>query len=141
VKFILPLLLGGLAVAGIVDVVWRIIRSPARVTPSEAFIILAWSAGVGIGYWLMSRPLKRVSVDDRFLYVSNYLDEVAIPLSDIASVKQSSWSRIRAVTIRLKSPTSFGNELRFMAKAEWKRAWKEYEVVDELRRLADLHGQ
>jgi hypothetical protein len=120
----------------LVNLVWRIIRTPAQVPPSEAFIILMWSAGVGIGYRLMWRPLKSVSVDERFLYVSDYQDELAIPLSEIVRVTQSNWSRIRAVTICLRTQTRFGSEIEFMPRVEWKHGWTEYEVVDELRRLS-----
>jgi hypothetical protein len=88
------------------------------------------------------RRLKKVAVDDHFLYVSDYsdTDEVTIPLSDIVRVTQWRGKTLRTVTVHLRSPSKFGKRIQFqptLEKGEWGWAWQENRVVHELRRLAN----
>ena len=80
-KFIFPalwiLLLG---VSTIRLFFWGDIRTP----PPWIFLFF-WIAGSAL--WLFdAERLKYVSVDDDFLYVSNYFREIVIPLQDIYDV-------------------------------------------------------
>jgi hypothetical protein len=91
--------------------------------------------------WRTWRRLKQVAVDDRFLYVSDYVDseEVAIPLSDIMRVTQWRGRTLRPVTVYLRFSAKFGTHVRFQPKVEgWGWAWQEDKVVQELRTLANL---
>ncbi len=82
--------------------------------PKWAFLF-AWAAGAAFIYWSCIR-LKEVSVDENFLYVSNYMKEVSIPLSEIYDVTENVWLNIHPVTIHLKSPSEFGDKIIFMPK-------------------------
>lgn len=74
--------------------------------------------------------LKRVRLDDRFLYVSNYQAEAKIPLGLIADVEEGNMK----VTIRFRAPTDFGDEISFMPRP--RRGGGPHPVVSELKQLA-----
>lgn len=81
--------------------------------------------------------LKRVRVDGKFLYVSNYRREVAVPLSAVDTVTENRWINIHPVTIRFRAPTAFGQTVTFMPKSRV-LGWRPHPVVAELRSAADL---
>lgn len=98
--------------------------------------LFVWVAGSAFIYWSCIR-LKEVSVDDNFLYVSNYLKEVSIPLSEIYDVTENKWLNIHPVTIHLKSPSEFGDKIIFMPKARFFAFFDlNHPVVNELKKLA-----
>jgi hypothetical protein len=78
---------------------------------------------------------KEVSVDEEYLYVSNFIKEIAIPLSDIVDVTESRWLNTHPVTIYLKSPSEFGNKIVFMPTIRF-FGFTSHPVVSELKRLA-----
>lgn len=88
----------------------------------------------------LRRDLKRVAVDDRFLYVvdDRGAEEVAIPLDHVVRVKQRRAKRLRPISIYLRSPSRFGSRIRFLPPPEFGWAWTEDRVVGELRKLAGL---
>ena len=80
--------------------------------------------------------LRVVHVDDRFLYVSNYREEIQIPLSDVNEIKEDSWINIHPVILHLSTPSSFGTQIRFMPKALWRVFFaRSHPVVGELTEL------
>ena len=103
--------------------------------PSKWIFLFAWIMGAAFTYWSCA-PLKEVSVDDNFLYVSNYLKEFAIPLSEICDVTENVWINIHPVTIHLKSPSEFGNKIVFMPKRRMFALFGSHPVVSELKELA-----
>jgi hypothetical protein len=64
-------------------------------------------------FWEYSR-IKRVAIDEDFLYVSNYFRSERIPLDNIDSVTDNIWLDSHPVTIHLKEPCSFGRKIIFM---------------------------
>src|SRR5215813_7967384 len=67
------------------------IRGAESADPNPKWIfLLLWVVGIVFIGWDCIR-LKEVSVDDSFLYVSNYLKEVSIPLSEIYDVTENFW--------------------------------------------------
>jgi len=110
--------------------------SISRSDASEKWIVLfVWIAGSAFILWGSAR-LKEVSVDDDYLYVSNYLKEIAIPLSDIFDVKENRWINYHPVTIYLKSPSEFGDKIVFMPTVRFFGGWSSHPVVAELKDLA-----
>ncbi len=101
--------------------------------------LFAWLVGSALILW-SSIGLKEVSVDDHFLYVSNYLKEISIPLSDIYDVTENVWINIHPVTIHLKSPSEFGNKITFMPKTRFFAFFSSHPVVRELKVLAARRG-
>jgi hypothetical protein len=107
---------------------WQLFSSP---NPGAGIF---WSFGVlwSLFIWWSCVPLKRVRMDDRALYISNYRREIAVPLREVAEVTGVWWNRDRQVTIRLHSETEFGSKIVFMPKQRW-LAWGPHPVVAEIR--------
>lgn len=99
------------------------------------FVLWVLVVGSAFIYWSCIR-LKEVSVDDDFLYVSNYLKEISIPLSNIYDVTENVWINIHPVTIHLSSPSEFGDKIIFMPKTRFFALFSSHPVVKELKVLA-----
>ena len=99
-------------------------------------LLAATIGGAAFIYWGCIR-LKRVQVDGTMLNVSNYLEEVAIPLRDIVEVTENRWINIHPVTIHFHSETRFGSSVVFMPKMRWFAFWSSHPIVAELESLAD----
>src|SRR5579871_5929630 len=72
----------------------------------------AWVIGTAFA-WSFTR-LKRVRIDATQLHVSNYLEEISIPFSNVVKVTEDRWTNIHPVTIHLKHATEFGDRITFM---------------------------
>jgi hypothetical protein len=86
---------------------------------------------------LLGAGLKRVRIDDKFIYVSNYQTEIRVPLTEIADVTQTTRVAFPTVTVHFRAPTAFGSEISFMTPARfgvW--AGSPHPIVDELKQLA-----
>ena len=103
--------------------------------PPKWIFLFGWLVGCVFIYWLCIR-LKEVSVDDDFLYVSNYRKEIAIPLSEIYDVTENVWVNIHPVTIHLRSPSEFGDKIVFMPTTRFFAFFSPHPVVNELKELA-----
>ena len=110
--------------------------------PSQAkFAVLGvWIVGTTLILWF-SAGLKRVRIDERQLYVSNYIREISVPFSEIIDVRQNRWINSRPITIYFRDTTEFGGKATFMPK--WRMQflfWRTDPVVSELKQLAGLAG-
>ena len=99
-----------------------------------ALMIGFWFTGSVRIYW-EALKLKRVRVDDGYLYVSNYLKEISIPLSEISEVRSNGWPSHQHVRIQLRSPSEFGDKIFFMPTQRFFRAGF-HPVISELRNLS-----
>jgi hypothetical protein len=108
--------------------------APARGWP---IVFVGWIVASGFVYWSCAR-LKRVSIDEQFLYVSNYFNEIAIPFSDIGDVTQNPWMNNQHVTIHFKVPTEFGGAIVFMPRFRFFPFVGPHPVVDRLKQLANI---
>ena len=107
-------------------------------TPSPWIFILFWIGGSAFLLFKSAR-LKYVSVDDDYLYVSNFFREIVIPLSDIHDVTENVWINYHPVTIHLKHPSEFGDKIVFMPKTRFS-LFSSHPVVKELKQLAGSKG-
>ena len=98
--------------------------------------LVVWIAGTTSILWA-NAGLKRVRMDERQLYVSNYVQEIHIPFSAITDVKQNRWLNSRPITIYFRNATEFGDKVRFMPKQRV-QFWRIDPVVNELKQLAGL---
>jgi len=97
-----------------------------------------WVIGSAFILWACA-GLKQVRIDERQLFVSNYLRELCIPFSAVREVSQNRWLNIRPITIYFRDTTEFGDRATFMPKMRFAiRFWHVDPVVDELKRLAGL---
>ncbi len=102
------------------------------------FVFLAvFVAGSLFILWTCVR-LKEVRVDDRLIYVSNYLKEISVPVDTIADITENRWINYRPVTIHFRCDTEFGNKITFMPKRGLIAPWRSHPVVGELQRLAGI---
>jgi hypothetical protein len=108
-------------------------EGPAN-APRWEFLFM-WIVGSVFIYWGGVR-LKKVSVDDNFLYVSNYLKEISIPLSEIYDVTENVWLSVHPVTIHLNSPSEFGDKIVFMPPQRYFTFFSSHPVVNELKELS-----
>jgi hypothetical protein len=116
-KFIFPALwVGSLIINAILDIgrllnLFAVTRGSltGRAVGGYTFLLI----GSVILYKVLG-VLKRVEVDDSHLYVSNYLKEVRVPLSDVEYVDGPEHSSHQRFKIYLRSPTAFGDVVVFM---------------------------
>ncbi len=98
-------------------------------------LFVAWIVGSGFIYWSCIR-LKKVSIDDQHLYVSNYFQEIAIPFSFIGDVTDNRWLNSHPVTIHFKGQTEFGDKIAFMPPVRFIPFVSPHPVVARLKHLA-----
>jgi hypothetical protein len=126
-KYVLPVLwISGFGMATIL----------APAPQNKIVFLVAWSVGTALLLWV-NTGLKRVRIDERQLYVSNYLREIDVPFSAITDVKQNRWINSRPITIYFRDATQFGDKVTFMPKQRI-QFWSVDPVVNELKRLAGL---
>jgi hypothetical protein len=109
----------------------------AHNTPNEmkGLFLVMWPVGSAFIYWWCIR-LKRVRMDETYLYVSNYRREARIPLRQVAAVSENRWVNIHPVTIEFRSSTEFGDRVIFMPKMRWLGFWTSHPVVAQIREAA-----
>ena len=83
--------------------------------------------------------LKTVSLYGQQLWVSNYMKEIAIPLSEVKEVAEVKQFKQKLIVLSLKRPTEFGREIKFLPRAQ-PRLWQEHSVVGDLRELIESQG-
>jgi hypothetical protein len=105
----------------------------ANVPPELPWIFLA--AWMGGGAFLLGAcaSLKRVRLDRDTLYISNFRQEIAVPLRDVDSVTENRWINIHPVTIVFRHTTELGDRITFMPPSRAFALWSSHPVVEELR--------
>jgi len=86
-------------------------------------------------YWFALKSMK-ISVSEDFLYVSNFLEEIEIPLTQIEKVKVIRFLRGHPTYIHLKDPSEFGSKILFYPPMNL-LALEPHENVDQLRGLVE----
>jgi len=130
VKFVSPILFVFWAIF-FIKISLSVGSEPGAAGPSAIFGVVI----LGMAIW-MSWGLKKVSVDDRNLYVSNYRTEITIPISEIEDVREFLLSEPRRVTIYLRNPTVFGSKIVFLATYRAFAFLSPHPIVDELIQMA-----
>lgn len=80
--------------------------------------------------------LKRVRVDAKTLYVSNYFREIAVPVENISDVTENWLLNWHPVRVHFRDSTAFGSRVVFMPRLRWYGLWTSHPVVTELKTLA-----
>jgi hypothetical protein len=114
---------GVIGLAGGLYVVFRLqAATGARWESVAVAILMIFTVGVLIVMdQRLRRSLRRVAVDERFLYVSDPSDtaEVTIPLDQIVRVTQRRGKQLRPVSVYLRSSSVAGSPVRFQPAPEW----------------------
>ena len=89
-------------------------------------------------YYFTLLPLKRVEMDEHFVYVTNYFRNYRYPWHNIESITESNLFTFKVVSIRLKTPGNFGKQLRFIASNKLYRQFCQTQasIIDPLRVVA-----
>ena len=132
-KFILP----GVFILGIIDIGVMYLRGwfgpPGGLSFEMMLLInLAFLATVLILFW----PIKKVVVDEKNLYVTNWRAEATVPITEIERVSEFVLSDPRRVTIHLKNPARFGGKIVFLGTYRPFSFFSSHPIVAELRELA-----
>ena len=109
---------------------------------SDGFILIVAFlmpiAFLSVTFWMFG-PVKKVLLDEKNqrLYVSNFRKEISIPFSEIASVSEFIFSDPARITIRLRSPSEFGQKIVFLGTYRF-GGWLagSHPIVEELPALA-----
>jgi hypothetical protein len=139
-KFIFPTIwIAGFGSASLAMWAGKFTDKQGAPPPIEAkFGFLAmFAAGSAFIWWACIR-LKKIRVDDRSIYVSNFCKEISLPIGMIADVTANRWLSSRPVTIRFRGETEFGDRVTFIPEQRPFLPWRNHRVVFELRRLAGL---
>jgi hypothetical protein len=131
-KFILPVFWLGTFASGTVMmfVAPQLFHPPPPTWMRWQFVMFTLAGTAAFARF--SLPLKRVRMDDQGLYVSNYLREIRVPLTDVQEVTQSGWLSTRPVTVLLWRESEFGRRIMFLPETSW-RWWGVNPKVEELR--------
>jgi len=93
-----------------------------------------WIVGSLLLWWTCGR-LKRVRLNGAMLVISNYREEISVPVADIEQAKQDLLGSPRSATLTFRKSTRFGTSIRFLPPIS-SSLLVEHEVVKRLRRLA-----
>ncbi|MBP1747595.1 MAG: hypothetical protein H6Q52_134 [Deltaproteobacteria bacterium] len=136
-KFIFPVLWTGIF-AGITLVMFMAPDLFSAKGNFQPVIFLAMTIlGSAWWYWISIR-LKKVTLEDDLLVISNFQTQVKIPLRGIERVSGSILMNPELVWLHLASPTVFGSKIVFMAKFRFFSGLTRHPVVEELERLIRL---
>ena len=98
---------------------------------------VVWIIGVGFVTLGLSMRFKRVRMGERSLYISNYISELEVPLTDLVAVEENTWLKTHPVTIEFRRHTAFGSRIVFMPKVRWRFWWASHPVVAEIASAVD----
>ena len=101
--------------------------------PLRFLFLLGWVLVSGYFIWF-GRRLKVVSIDENFVYVSQFRQEIQIPLANIEGVKQNWWANPKLITLTLNQPSEFGTSIVFVPTSMMFAAWRSHPIVDEIER-------
>ena len=134
-KFVLPTVWLGMfaLITGLLFTTGEFSGRDGLPTPPEMKWLFLGATVVGglFLYWFCMR-LKRVAMDEKWLYISNYLREIRVSLRDIEEVSENRWVNIRPITLEFRRETDFGATVTFMPKTQWWGFWRAHPVVGEL---------
>jgi hypothetical protein len=118
-RFVVPLMFFAIGLYGLLSTIIKFPSLPAE-DVLIGLVLSVISCLIGLAFFLSKRSLKRVGIDDKYLYVSDYSKELMIPLSALVEAKESeltlfSLSRFpfRKITIYLGAPCEFGSKIVF----------------------------
>lgn len=92
-----------------------------------AIIVLSqkWESGLTtFGIWILASSIifftigssKKVSIDDNYLYVSNFYKTNKISLSSIRKISENRLISPRMIFIHFLEPTHYGKKIHFLAE-------------------------
>ncbi len=113
-KFIFP----SLWIFVLVGLLFEMLFTEAHSSWLERLGFLLACVWGGLTSWSASAHLKRIRLDDEALYISNYAEEIRVPLSELLDISEDRYLSLngRPIKLTFKSKTSFGSSVEFLAK-------------------------
>ena len=109
-------------------------RGNAQMSVEEArmfFLAATIVGGMGL-YWLCMR-LKKVTLKENDLVISNFRKVVGVPLQDVERVSGSVLIHPELVWLHFRRPNGFGSKVVFMGKARFSFGLSVHPIVRELQ--------
>ena len=91
-----------------------------------------WILGSLFVYFICGR-LKKVQVDGRNVYISNYIQSTEIDISAIKSVSGSLFLSPELVWFKTEPPSIFGQTIVFMPPLRFSFGFTQHPLVEELK--------
>lgn len=103
------------------------------ITTFRIIAVLFMLSGIALFYFTLFQ-LKRVEMDDKFAFVTDYFKHVRYPYHNIEKIEESKFAFLKVATIHLKTPGSFGKTVRFVASGKkYKEFWEKHPDLSSLR--------
>lgn len=88
-----------------------------------------------LAYGLLLLPLKRVEMDEQFVFVTNYFQNYRYPWHNVECIEESYFAGLRLVRIKLRVPGRFGQHIRFIASNKgYKQFFSQHPALAALQR-------
>lgn len=119
-KFFIPtfwIVFGGACVLAAWAMKVRVIEGMS----SDRFALLltiSYAVGIAVLYWSTMR-LKRVEVDEHYVYVTNYFKNYRYPHQDVAYIKEGKLPIFNRATLRLKASGTLGDRFTYLPVKGW----------------------
>lgn len=112
-----------------ISVITNMSTGTFRIILTLTYLVIA-----AIIYWTVMR-LKRVEMDEHFLYVTNYFKTARYPFHQIEKVVKKDYWIFKSIHISLKEAATFGKKISFIAsRNRFDEFLKEHpEVAKELK--------
>ena len=81
----------------------------------KILFLVGWLVGSVFIYWICGR-IKRVERLGDKLLISNYFQEIEVPLTEVESVSEPTFWKPELICIKFRRPTIFGSKIVFMPK-------------------------
>lgn len=76
-------------------------------------VLAFFLTGTGFLYYAFM-SLKRVDMDNQYMYVTNYLKAFKYPFHNVASIREKDFILFKAVTVIFREEGSFGKRITFL---------------------------
>ena len=104
--------------------------------PFRILVLAFFLSGVVMFFFTLMR-LKRVEMDDLYVYVTDYFKNYRYPYHNIEKFQESSFLILQIVTIHLKEPGQFGKKITFISsKNRYEDFFRSHPNLTELRKTA-----
>jgi hypothetical protein len=133
------IILFGLATAGLFGGVFQGKDGLPAPQSFKLLFLSLWVVGSVLAYAACA-SLKEVAIDENNLYVSNYINEISIPLTDVSDITENIWWNFHPITVHLKRRSEFGEKIIFMPKRAMLSFGGSHPIVDQLKSRAKLEG-
>ncbi len=134
-RWVIPALLTVAAIG----VIWQVAVADSPGTMAIALALAIAAACVVLARWL--DKAKRVWIDEKYLYISDYKREDRIELGRIDRVTSTRWLRPDRVTLIFKVPNIFGDRIVFFPQRKGFRPGAPHPMAKELADLIDKSEQ